>query len=65
MRGNRGLAEAPIRPEPLGPPLREPEPASVQQITRVHTTGYLATVDRMARGGGGNLDPDTPTSRGS
>ncbi|HZR00720.1 MAG TPA: histone deacetylase [Chloroflexota bacterium] len=46
-------------------PLREPEPAALGQITRVHATGYVATVDRLARGGGGQLDPDTVVSRGS
>ena len=46
-------------------PLRSPEPASVGQITRVHATSYVATVDRIVRNGGGQLDQDTVASPGS
>ena len=44
---------------------RAPEPATASQLTRVHATGYVATVDRIARGGGGYFDPDTLASAGS
>jgi acetoin utilization deacetylase AcuC-like enzyme len=46
-------------------PLREPEAASAGQLTRIHATGYVATIDRIARGGGGRLDVDTVASSGS
>jgi acetoin utilization deacetylase AcuC-like enzyme len=49
-------AEAPFRAAP---------PASVEQITRVHSVGYVATIERIARGGGGQLDADTLASPGS
>jgi acetoin utilization deacetylase AcuC-like enzyme len=46
-------------------PFRTPPPASVEQIARVHAVGYVATIERLARGGGGQLDADTLASPGS
>jgi acetoin utilization deacetylase AcuC-like enzyme len=42
-----------------------PEPATAGQITRVHATSYVATIDRIVRGGGGQLDADTVASPGT
>jgi acetoin utilization deacetylase AcuC-like enzyme len=46
-------------------PFREPPPATLEQVTRVHQTGYVASVERLARQGGGALDVDTVVSSGS
>jgi acetoin utilization deacetylase AcuC-like enzyme len=46
-------------------PFREAPPATVEQIGRVHSVGYVATIERVARGGGGQLDADTLVSPGS
>jgi acetoin utilization deacetylase AcuC-like enzyme len=39
--------------------------ATRDELERVHTTGYLDALERLARGGGGALDPDTVVSRDS
>jgi acetoin utilization deacetylase AcuC-like enzyme len=36
--------------------------ATRDELERVHTTGYLDALERLARGGGGALDPDTVMS---
>jgi acetoin utilization deacetylase AcuC-like enzyme len=46
-------------------PFRTAPPASVEQISRVHAVGYVATIERLARSGGGHLDGDTLASPGS
>jgi acetoin utilization deacetylase AcuC-like enzyme len=46
-------------------PFREPPPATLEQVTRIHRTGYVASVERLARQGGGALDVDTVLSSGS
>ena len=51
--------------EGLGDELHEPPPATLEQVTRVHRTGYVASVERLARQGGGALDVDTVLSAGS
>jgi acetoin utilization deacetylase AcuC-like enzyme len=43
----------------------DPRPATPEEITRVHTSGYLSDVQRFAARGGGHLDPDTVVSPGS
>src|SRR6266404_4297522 len=39
--------------------------ATRDELERVHTTGYLDALERLARGGGGALDADTVMSRDS
>src|SRR5919204_4488678 len=46
-------------------PFRAAPPASVEQIARVHSVGYVATIERIVRGGGGQLDADPLASPGS
>jgi acetoin utilization deacetylase AcuC-like enzyme len=43
----------------------EATPATRDQVERVHPTGYLDALERLARGGGGALDADTAMSRDS
>jgi acetoin utilization deacetylase AcuC-like enzyme len=43
----------------------EATPATRDQVERVHPTGYLDALERLARGGGGALDADTAMSRNS
>jgi acetoin utilization deacetylase AcuC-like enzyme len=42
-----------------------PRPASMAELERVHAEGYLHALADLAAAGGGDLDPDTPTSPGS
>jgi acetoin utilization deacetylase AcuC-like enzyme len=44
---------------------REPRLATVEEIARVHDTGYLAQLERFCDRGGGDLDPDTYAAPGS
>ena len=39
-----------------------PEPARLEDIERVHSGTYIATLDRFCASGGGSLDPDTHVS---
>jgi len=48
-----------------GMELVSPEPAGLQDIKRVHSGRYIESVRALAESGGGDLDPDTPVSRGS
>ncbi len=41
---------------------REPEPATREQLERVHTSSYIENVKRVAERGGGMLDLDTVVS---
>jgi acetoin utilization deacetylase AcuC-like enzyme len=43
----------------------EPELATVEQVARVHDPGYVASIERISRQGGGALDVDTVVSEGS
>jgi acetoin utilization deacetylase AcuC-like enzyme len=45
--------------------LLEPRPATTEELQRVHTPAHVATVQRVAQGGGGHLDFDTYVSPGS
>jgi acetoin utilization deacetylase AcuC-like enzyme len=45
--------------------IREPRPATVEEILRVHPEGYVRSVEEFIESGGGYLDPDTVVSRGS
>ncbi len=38
------------------------EPASLTQLIQVHPLEYIRSIERVARSGGGNLDPDTVVS---
>ena len=40
-------------------------PATVKEISRVHSEGYINYVESFAERGGGYLDPDTVVSKGS
>jgi acetoin utilization deacetylase AcuC-like enzyme len=52
-----GLAEAVT--------FRSPSVASTEAITRVHTTGYVESLERFCAAGGGDLDADTSVVAGS
>jgi acetoin utilization deacetylase AcuC-like enzyme len=58
----RGIAAA-----DLGEAVRrlEARPARLDELARVHGARYLAALAQLAAAGGGDLDPDTPTSPGS
>ena len=43
----------------------EPEPATAEQVARVHDAGSVAEIERITRQGGGALDVDTVVSEGS
>jgi len=43
----------------------DPRPATGAELARVHDPRYLAAIEEFAAAGGGDLDPDTPVSRGS
>jgi len=43
----------------------EPQPASPQDLARVHSREYLQRLSDLCEGGGGWLDPDTPATPGS
>jgi len=71
-----GHPERPERIETVLAALRAPDmtaevdwaeatPATRDQVERVHPTGYLDALERLARGGGGALDADTAMSRNS
>jgi len=40
-------------------------PATVEELARVHSEGYISYVESFAQRGGGYLDPDTVVSEGS
>jgi acetoin utilization deacetylase AcuC-like enzyme len=40
-------------------------PATIEELARVHSEGYITYVESFAQGGGGHLDPDTAVSEGS
>lgn len=40
-------------------------PATVEELALVHDPAYVEAIRRFCEAGGGNLDPDTPASRGS
>ncbi len=42
-----------------------PEPATLEQMSRVHEPSYLAALERFCLMGGGTLDPDTSASMSS
>jgi len=42
-----------------------PRAATTEEITRVHSSRYLWSLERLSEDGGGELDPDTPVSPGS
>ncbi|MDA2967837.1 MAG: histone deacetylase [Actinomycetota bacterium] len=42
-----------------------PEPATREQILRVHTSDHVDRIERVVQSGGGKLDPDTRASVGS
>ena len=42
-----------------------PEPATREQILRVHTSYHVDRIERVVQSGGGKLDPDTRASVGS
>lgn len=42
-----------------------PRPASVEELSLVHSPGYLRRLEETAMNGGGLLDPDTPVSPAS
>jgi acetoin utilization deacetylase AcuC-like enzyme len=44
---------------------RIPEPASADDISRVHDPAYVEAVEAFCRAGGGQLDPDTSVTPGS
>ncbi len=44
---------------------REPRPATVEEIARVHTVAYIEGVERLADRGGGAIDMDTSVSPAS
>ena len=43
----------------------DPREATATELARVHDPHYLWSLERLAEGGGGELDPDTPVSPGS
>jgi acetoin utilization deacetylase AcuC-like enzyme len=43
----------------------DPVAATIEDLQRVHTAGYLRSLERFVAAGGRNLDPDTFTSGGS
>lgn len=43
----------------------EPQPATIEEISRVHDVSYLDALRRFCLMGGGTLDPDTTASIGS
>ena len=58
----RGIAEAHLE-DALAP--LEGRPARITELARVHDELYLDALAQLAAAGGGDLDPDTPTSAGS
>ena len=42
-----------------------PEPATREQILRVHTAAHVDRIESVVQSGGGRLDPDTRASSGS
>lgn len=44
---------------------REPRPATVDEVARVHAIAYIEAIERLAAGGGGSLDMDTSVSEAS
>lgn len=42
-----------------------PRPASVEELTRVHTARHVAHMETFCRSGGGDIDPDTFAAPGS
>ena len=46
-------------------PLSSPSLATIDQIGRIHSIRYIASVERQVRNGGGYLDADTVVSPGS
>jgi acetoin utilization deacetylase AcuC-like enzyme len=56
----RGLAAAPVELRSI--PGRD---ATVEELERVHSGGYVQALRQFVDAGGGDLDPDTPTSSGS
>jgi acetoin utilization deacetylase AcuC-like enzyme len=57
---HRGLAAAGVALEPV-----DGRDATVDELRRVHTSAHLQGVEQFVEAGGGDLDPDTPTSSGS
>lgn len=55
-----GLAESSIHIHRLAS-----RSATSAELERVHSPAYLSRLERFLADGGGELDPDTPTSRGS
>ena len=49
----------------LGYERREAPEVAMDTLTAVHPLGYVETIQQLAEGGGGALDPDTVTSPGS
>jgi acetoin utilization deacetylase AcuC-like enzyme len=51
----------------FNPPLTwvAPRPATLQELSWIHTPSYIAQVEALARRGGGMLDADTAVSTGS
>ncbi|MFM8305258.1 MAG: histone deacetylase [Actinomycetota bacterium] len=60
----RGIADA-LGPGGDGVVPVAPRAATHDEIGRVHAPHYLWSLERLAAEGGGELDPDTPLSRGS
>jgi acetoin utilization deacetylase AcuC-like enzyme len=58
----RGIADAHLA-DAVAP--LEGRPARITELTRVHDEQYLDALAQLAAAGGGDLDPDTPTSAGS
>jgi acetoin utilization deacetylase AcuC-like enzyme len=42
-----------------------PRAATIEELSRVHSPGYISHVESFAQKGGGSLDPDTVVSSGS
>ena len=60
----RGIADA-VGPGDDGVVRIGPRRATPEEIGRVHSSHYVWSLERLAREGGGELDPDTPVSSGS
>jgi acetoin utilization deacetylase AcuC-like enzyme len=56
----QGLADAEVAIQRL--PARR---ATIEELARAHTFAYLQALQQFVAAGGGDLDPDTPTSTGS
>ena len=56
----RGLSDADLPVTRLAPRV-----ASREELARAHTPAYLQALEQFVAAGGGELDPDTPTSSGS